>query len=381
MQLGDDALDIGFQLRIIFVEVLDGHCLNAVALADGVNIRLNAAREQAAVILPCLHHHRKIGKLHRTVINIETEEVILENALCRLALIPTGGGINLHQHIESIDKDMTAAHAGVDDLDLFRLDGLVFLAEFGKLGFYLRLLLGFIQIVFPAVAQLGIGVSFQPKSAERVFHHIADDPVRREKLRRSRNAFLRDLDILLELGKGIIFQLGVVILVQPADDLHLIGPVLLINICNQPGKHTVRSQDIIGQQHFGIATHPLKHHRQRLIQGIALRQQQVAVQGFGLVVFYVFCHLGVVQPGQLQMQRIPKDLRLKRTGGIGEHTDVGGQVVIDLHKAQGDKAVEPSVGNLLHDLIIPLFLHQPDQLLPLGSFLCGKQPSANGFRR
>ena len=202
------------------MEILDGHCLNAVALTDGEDIGLNAAREQAAVILPRLHHDRKIGKLRRAVINVETVKIVLEDALRRLALIPTGRGINLHQHIKGIDKDMTAAHAGVDDLDLFRLDGLVFLAELGKLRIHLRLLLGFVQIIFPAAPQFGIGVTFQPKSAEGVFHHIADDPVRREKLRCGRNALLRDFDILLELGKGIVFQLGVVILIQPADNLN-----------------------------------------------------------------------------------------------------------------------------------------------------------------
>ena len=67
---GDDAVNVGFQLRIIPVEILDGHCLNAVTLADGEDIRLNPAREQAAVILPRLHHHREIGKLRRTVINV-----------------------------------------------------------------------------------------------------------------------------------------------------------------------------------------------------------------------------------------------------------------------------------------------------------------------
>ena len=52
------------------MEILNSHCLNAVALTDGEDIGLNAAREQAAVILPRLHHDRKIGKLRRTVINV-----------------------------------------------------------------------------------------------------------------------------------------------------------------------------------------------------------------------------------------------------------------------------------------------------------------------
>ena len=154
---------------------------------------------------------------------------------------------------------MTAAHAGVDDLDLFRLDGLVFLPELGKLRFHLWLLLGFVQIVFPAVVQLGIRVTFQPKSAERVFHHVADDPVRREKLRGGRNALLRDLDVLLELGKSIVFQLGVVILIQPADDLDGILPVLFGDVGNHVTKNAVLTENVVGQQHFRIAAHPLEH--------------------------------------------------------------------------------------------------------------------------
>ena len=80
--------------------------------------------------------------------------------------------------------------------------------------------------------KLGIGVTFQPKSSEGVFHHIANDPVRGEKLRCGGDALFRDLDVLLELGEGIIFQLGVVILIQPADDLDGILPVFFGNVGN-----------------------------------------------------------------------------------------------------------------------------------------------------
>ena len=342
---------------------------------------LNPAREQAPVILPRLHHHRKVGKLRRTVINVETVEIILEDALRRLTLIPTGRGINLHQHIESVDKDMTAAHAGVDDLDLFRLDGLVFLPELGKLRFYLRLLFGFVQIVFPAVVQFGIGVTFQPKSAEGVFHHIADDPVRREKLRCGGDSLFRDLDILLELGESIVFQLSVVILIQPADDLDGILPVLFGDVGNHVTKNAVLTENVVGQQHFRVAAHPLEHDRKRTVQGVALRQQQIAVEGFGVVALDVLRHLAAVQSRQIKVQHIVQDLRLERTGCVREHTDMGGQIVVDLHKAQGDKAVEPSVGNLFHDLFIALFLDLLDEFLPLGLFLRCQQPTIQGVRR
>ena len=60
---------------------------------------------------------------------------------------------------------------------------------------------------------------------------------------------------------------------------------------------------------------------------------------------------------------------------------MGGQIVVDLHKAQGDEAVEPSVGNLFHDLLIALFLDLLYKFLPLGLFLRRQQPPIKSVRR
>ena len=60
---------------------------------------------------------------------------------------------------------------------------------------------------------------------------------------------------------------------------------------------------------------------------------------------------------------------------------MGGQIIVDLHKAQGDEAVEPSVGNLFHDLLIALFLDLLDEFLPLGLFLRRQQPPIERVRR
>ena len=54
------------------------------------------------------------------------------------------------------------------------------------------------------------------------------------------------------------------------------------------------------------------------------------------------------------MQNITQNLRLERAGTVGKDANVGGQIVVDLHKAQGNKTVEPSVGNLFHDLCVAL---------------------------
>ena len=157
---------------------------------------------------------------------------------------------------------MTAAHAGVNDLDVFRLDGLVLLPELGKLVFHRPLLIGFVQIVFPAAPQLGIGVTFQPKSAKGVFHHVADDPVRCEKLCCSRNLVFCDF---LFFPKYLRLEFGVVKLIQPADNLNGILPVLFGDVGNHVAKNAVLPENVVGQQHFRVAAHPLEHDRKRTV--------------------------------------------------------------------------------------------------------------------
>ena len=79
-------------------------------------------RENAAVVLPCFHHHRKICQLIGTAVDVQPVEVISQNRLCCISLRPTAGGVDVHQHIERIDQNMSTAHARVNDFDLFRLN-------------------------------------------------------------------------------------------------------------------------------------------------------------------------------------------------------------------------------------------------------------------
>ena len=158
-------------------------------------------------------------------------------------------------------------------------------------------------------------------------------------------------------------------------------PVLFGNVGNHVTKNAVLTENVVGQQHFRIATHPLEHDRKRTVQRVALCQQQIAVEGFGVVALDVLRHLAAVQSRQIKVQHVVQDLRLERAGSIREHADMGGQIIVDLQKAQGNKAVEPSVGNLFHDLLIALFLDLLDEFLPLGLFLRRQQPTIQGVRR
>ena len=146
-------------------------------------------------------------------------------------------------------------------------------------------------------------------------------------------------------------------------------------------KNAVLTENVVGQQHFRVAAHPLEHDGERTVQGVALRQQQIAVEAFGVVALDVLRHLAAVQPRQIEVQHVVQYLRLERAGSVREHADMGGQIVVDLHKAQGNKAVEPSVGDCFHDLLIALFLDLLDEPLPLGLFLRRQRPPVERVRR
>lgn len=114
-----------------------------------------------------------------------------------------------------------------------------------------------------SVSKYAFVLAFVDKdSAEAIFYHVPNDPIRREKLSSRRDAFLRDLHIFLEKSKSIILEFGVVILIEPADDLHLIRPIFFGDVRDHVAENTILLQDVVGQQKLGIAAHLLKHTRQ-----------------------------------------------------------------------------------------------------------------------
>ena len=86
--------------------------------------------KDTTVVLPCFHHHCKIRQLIGTVINVQTVDVVLQNAFCSITLAVTGTLVNLHQHIKGVYEDMAGTHAGVDELDVFRVQGGVLFTNF-----------------------------------------------------------------------------------------------------------------------------------------------------------------------------------------------------------------------------------------------------------
>ena len=266
---------------------------------------------------------------------------------------------------------MAAAHARVDDPDLFRL---YLPIRFPQL-FQLRpdgvLLLRLFQIILP-VGVFRLAVSLCPQSAKGVFHHIPHDPVRREKLCRRRNIRRTDLDVFLQVGEHLVLRFGVVVLVQPADDLHLILPVLFGNVLHHVSDDAVLTEQILREQQLRPAADVLEHLRQALVQGVALGDDDVLIQPFVFLIFQQFQHQCLVQSVDFQIHRICQHLRLEAAVLVRENADVGRQVVVHLHEPQSNETVEPGVGCLFHGLDKAVRPNPFDQLGTLAAF-CGSQ--------
>ena len=123
--------------------------VDVIAFLNSIDLTGSFAVQDAAVVLPRLHHHGKVGQLIGAVINIEAVEVVFQDALCRVPLVVSCILIHLHQHIESVDQNVAAAHARVNDLDIPHIFVLTLLLDFIELFAHFLCLRSFGQIVFP----------------------------------------------------------------------------------------------------------------------------------------------------------------------------------------------------------------------------------------
>ena len=372
VQFADDGIHSRCELRIAITEIVHSKLICMIALRNGIHMGLNAAAEEAAVILTGFHHDREIRQLCRAVINVQAVQIVLHNACHRFTGGIAVGFINLHQYIEHIRKNMTGTGARVNHFQLIRCQGGVFLADFSQLCQYFRLLLGFFQIVFPLGFQFVIRMSLHPQTTKAVFYHIANNPVRCEKLGCRRDILFCDFYILFQCCENIVFFLAVVILIQPADNLDGILPVLLRNQLDHLLNHTALTQQVIRQKKLGVVRNLLEHARQNCIQGVTLHNQQIFVQFFGLFGFFQRIDLFHVQAVQIQMNGFGYNLRLKVVFLIREHTHMGRKIAVDFHKSQSREAVEPSIGHLLHDLLIAFLVDLGNQSLTLFFLITGQ---------
>ena len=77
------------------------------------------------------------------------------------------------------------------------------------------------------------------------------------------------------------------------------------------------------------------------------------------------------------MNSFGDNLRLKVVFLVREYTHMGREVAVDLHETQGREAVEPNVGNFLHNLLIAFVVDLGNQSLALCLFIGSEDFTAN----
>ncbi len=361
--MGEQVIDLLHDERIKCRLLREFQRLDAVALRDGHEVRMHAAREDARVNLACLHHHGEIGQLVGTLVDVETVEIVLEDELRNLTARIARLRIDLREHGKGIDENMAAAHAGVDEADILGTHALRGLADGGELPRDRRLLLRLGQIVAPAERlRAALGMPLQPVAAETVLHHVAHNPVRRKELRRGGDILFPHLFLGREDG---ILRLRIVVLVEPADNLHGVAPVLLGDIGHEMRKHAFPAQQVVGQQQLRPVCEGLEHRGQHLAQRVALRDKQVFIERRRLVILLHGEDARLIQPRLVHGEARVQYLRLERALLIREDAHMRGQIAVDLHEAQRREAVKPRVGGLLHHGLEAMRLHLAYQPLAL----------------
>ena len=232
-----------------------------VTLHDGVYIRLNPAPKEAPIIRARLHHDGEVGKLRRALVDVETVEILRDNIFDRIHRRIAVRPVDLNEHVKEIGEDVSAAHAGVDAANLLGAERGCLCTQCSELFCNLLGLLRLLHIVAPSRTQVFVWMPRKPEPPETVLNHVAHDPVGGEELRRSGQGVLRHLDILLEVREHRILRLAVVVLIEPADDLHLILPVLRRDARDKLMDNTAIAQEVLGKEQLGIIADALKHTR------------------------------------------------------------------------------------------------------------------------
>ncbi|MDT4861936.1 hypothetical protein FQZ97_965600 [compost metagenome] len=99
---------------------------------------------------------------------------------------------------------------------------------------------------------------------------------------------------------------------------------------------------------------------------MALGEQDLPVECFVLIARHFQANgLLPVQPRQLQVLNMFEDLGLLQPFGVAQHAETVAQIALELHKTNGDQAVEPGVRQGFHHSVETLLadpLHQSGTL-------------------
>jgi len=195
-------------------------------------------------------------------------------------------------------------------------------------------------------AEAGIRAVEEPEAPERVFHEVADDPMRSEELGDGRDVIGRHG--ALAGHDGVLF-LRDVELVEPAEHLHLF-PVLLAAIGHEFADERVRVEEVVWEQQDGGIIELAEDIRQDAVQLHALGEQEEAIEFLIAVASHLEADdLLEVEFFKVQMLGVLEDFRQAEALRVAEHAVAVAQpAIVEFHEADRHEPVEPSVGHGLH---------------------------------
>ena len=213
------------------------------------------------------HGKRQLRDLYRAGIDFHARKVFSKNELGNLALTITALLVHMEEQLKRIDQDMARAACGVAE---------GYLLGTRNADEVLVLSIG-LDVILHALAQRTPWIVEHPQTAERVLDHIAHDPLGGEELRGGRDVRRRCLALGLE---ELVFNVGIVVLIHPAQNGHALAPVLVSENGIEFAHHTVSHHEALGQQQLHGSAHAFKDARQAIGKLLALSNKQVAPQRF-----------------------------------------------------------------------------------------------------
>ena len=150
--------------------------------------------------------------------------------------------VDLIQQVKRVGEHVAGTTCGITDGQVFRrLDVENILVPSGIIPQRLN-------IVVPVLVQLAVWMRPYPKPAYRVLHQVAHDPVRGEQLSGRGNLISTGLVVLLKPVHHLVLAFRNVVLVQPADDLHIAGRIVNTTILRSHSLHRIPQHGTLGEQ-------------------------------------------------------------------------------------------------------------------------------------
>jgi hypothetical protein len=139
-------------------------------------------------------------------------------------------------------------------------------------------------------------------------------------------------------------------------------------------------EDVVREEEFRVAPHGFEHPREDVVEGIALREEEVTVEVLVTVLREKGANLFQGKAREVKVEGLAQEFRFEVTIGIREDTDVRGEVVIDLHEAEGNEAVKPRVGDFIDDLVKAMLSDMKGEFIALYFFLSREEAPTDARR-